>query len=149
METTELPPLNPLGLCPKCGHDRVSMEYKRGPVWIDFQLDIRAPGEVTECILRTCDRCGYPWAESTLLADLPGEPEVNESRMVQIQHEDGAIFHVSTVAIAMSTARQHKSVIKISFGTRRGERIRLVRNPDMTRSAHEWVYEHILDGVTD
>lgn len=62
-----LPPYSDVSTCPKCGHNSVTTLYR----------DVcrywpRPPDDPREHLLRTCERCGYSWAEAPIDQKLKG-----------------------------------------------------------------------------
>ena len=53
---------NPDSKCPKCGWDKVSVKFCKG----DFNCKSYMRDEWKYHLDRTCERCGYTWAEATL-----------------------------------------------------------------------------------
>jgi len=58
--------------CPKCGHDRVVVKYCKGGIMIGRSCPSEMSGSYEEHLDRTCERCGYVWAQA-VLDEAPGE----------------------------------------------------------------------------
>lgn len=65
---TQLPAYSDHQPCAKCHHTDASTEYRCGILrllWVgDHQQTITADGYARECLLRTCQNCGWGWLEA-------------------------------------------------------------------------------------
>lgn len=52
--------------CPKCGHDKVAVKHCKGCVWSGGGCPSEMSGSYEEHLDRTCERCGYVWAQAVL-----------------------------------------------------------------------------------
>lgn len=58
--TDGFPPFDPAATCPKCDHDEVRTTHQADHIWTE-----RCSGACpAECLIRTCQRCHYQWAEA-------------------------------------------------------------------------------------
>ena len=54
---------NPVSACAKCGHKKVDTTYMPARTFFGAK-DVN--GSYSECMKRTCTRCGYTWDEEPL-----------------------------------------------------------------------------------
>ncbi len=75
-----LKPFDENAACPKCGAqaDEISTTYAEGACIPENGYGC---GQQGEHIHRTCDRCGYDWAEACLDGELPPAPPSDLERL--------------------------------------------------------------------
>jgi hypothetical protein len=108
--------------CTKCGHNAATCTYR------DFKtstpvrlLNMAVYDGLTECLIRTCQRCGYQWDEATATNDdaapfrgrvplgqqfrvelvFVGENSPGETHL-QVVHEPSGLHHALSCATAAS-----------------------------------------------
>ncbi len=73
---TRLPTHRKDAICIKCGCDQASIEYLEKAFVSSLQL-------TTECLLRTCSRCGYAWYEECIDSGEPVNKNFNEANKTE------------------------------------------------------------------
>lgn len=66
MEKTSMKTFSEESKCAKCGHDKVSVEFKGKKTWVFVSITPRQQNFDFDVMLRTCDRCTYCWIEGPL-----------------------------------------------------------------------------------